>query len=315
MTLASTSSDVIVVVAVATFRRPDLLARLVPLVTEQVTALGPDNWVVVVDNDPEASAKAAMASWPDHRVRYVHEPRPGVAAARNRALVEAQHADAVVFIDDDEEPAPGWLDALVRTWLHYQCDAVAGPAIYVLTDPVPAWVRACPTFRRPARVTGTVRPGAATNNLLLDLRTLRREGLTFSDEYGLTGGSDTLLTRTLSKRGAVIRWCQEAVVHEMVPATRAHRGWVLRRNLRAGNAWSRIHLELADSRRERLSTRTSLIARGIVRIARGVLMAGWGVIFRDLGRRAAGECHVAAGLGLLRGASGNVVTEYLRPAS
>jgi succinoglycan biosynthesis protein ExoM len=304
-----------VVVAVATFRRPELLARLLPSVVEQVTALGPDHRVVVVDNDPEASARPVVASWPDQLVRYVHEPRPGIAAARNRALSEAQHADAIVFIDDDETPSPDWLEALVRTWRHYGCDGVAGPTISVLEEPVSPWVRACPTFRRPGRPTGDVREGAASGNLLLDLGTLRREGLTFSDRYGLTGGSDTMLTRTLSRRGGVIRWCQEAEVSEAVPAGRADRRWVLRRNRRVGNAWSRIHLELAASRREQLSTRASLLARGALRVVRGGLQAVWGLATRDLGRRAAGECHVAAGLGVLSGASGRVVTEYLRSPS
>ncbi len=313
MSAADASSGV--VVAVATFRRPELLARLLPLVVEQVTALGPAHRVVVVDNDPDASARSVVASWPDPLVRYAHEPRPGIAAARNRALHEAQAAEAIAFIDDDETPAPGWLDALVRTWRQYDCDAVAGPTVSILEEPVPPWVRASPAFRRPARPTGTVRVGAASGNLLLDLGTLRREGLTFSDAYGLTGGSDTLLTRTLSRRGGVIRWCQEAEARETVPAARAERQWVLRRNVRVGNAWSRIHLELADSRRERLRTRASLLARGSVRVARGVLLAGGGRLTRDLGRRAAGECHVAAGLGVLSGATGRVVTEYLRSPS
>jgi glycosyltransferase involved in cell wall biosynthesis len=313
MSAADASTEV--VVAVATFRRPELLARLVPLVVEQVTALGPNHRVVVVDNDPEASARSVVASWPDDLVRYAHEPRPGIAAARNRALHEAQDAGAIAFIDDDETPEAGWLDALVGTWRHYGCDAVAGPTVSVLEEPVAPWVRASPTFRRPARATGSVREGAASGNLLLDLGALRRHGLTFSDDYGLTGGSDTLLTRTLTRRGGVIRWCQEAVVHETVPAARADRRWVLRRNVRVGNAWSRIHLELAASPRERLATRTSLVTRGAARVVRGALIAGWGLMTRDLGRRAAGECHVAAGLGVLSGASGRVVTEYLRAPS
>lgn len=302
-----------VVVAVATFRRPELLARLLPSVVEQVTTLGPNHGVIVVDNDPEASARETVASWP--LVRYVHEPRPGIAAARNRALREARHADAIAFIDDDETPAPGWLDALVRTWRRYRCDAVAGPTHSRLEEPVSSWVRACPTFRRPARPTGSVREGAASGNLLLDLRTLRREGLTFSDAYGLTGGSDTLLTRTLSRRGGVIRWCQEAETTETVPAARADRHWVLRRNRRIGNAWSRIHLELAASRRERLTTRASLLARGNVRVARGAVLTVAGHVTHNVGRTAAGECHVATGLGMLSGASGRVVTEYLRAPS
>jgi hypothetical protein len=113
----------------------------------------------------------------------------------------------------------------------------------------------------------------------------------------------------------VIRWCQEAEARETVPSARAEREWVLRRNRRVGNAWSRIHLELAESRRERLSTRASLLARGAARVVRGALLAGWGLVTRDVGRRAAGECDAAVALGLLSGASGRVVTEYLRAPS
>ena len=315
MSPADARGDLAVAVAVVTFRRPDLLARLLPMLVEQVTALGPDCWVVVVDNDPAASGRSVTASWPGDLVRYVHEPRPGIAAARNRALHEAAQADAVVFIDDDEEPTTGWLETLVRTWQHYGCDAVAGPTVQVLGEGASSWVRACPNFRRTSRPTGTLLVGAASGNLLIDPATLRREGLTFSDAYGLTGGSDTLLTRTLTKRGGVIRWCEEAEAREVVPAERAARRWVLRRNVRIGNVWSRVHLELADSRVDLLRTWMSLTARGTVRVARGVLLTAWGRVTSDIGRRAVGECHVAAGLGVLSGASGRVVTEYLRSPS
>ena len=50
-------------------------------------------------------------------MRYVHEPAPGISAGRNRALDEAGDADLLSFIDDDEVPRPGWLSALIDTWL------------------------------------------------------------------------------------------------------------------------------------------------------------------------------------------------------
>ena len=80
--------------------------------------------------------------------------------------------------------------------------------------------------------------GAATNNLLLDLAQLRTLGIRFDDRFGLTGGSDTLLTHTLVKRGAQIRWCDDAVMRETVPVERATRRWALRRTFRTGNGWS-----------------------------------------------------------------------------
>ncbi|MDX6573696.1 MAG: succinoglycan biosynthesis protein ExoM, partial [Gaiellales bacterium] len=80
-----------VVVAVLTYRRVDRLARLLPLLVEQADGIGAD--VLVIDNDPEGTAGPLAAQ---HPVHYVHERRPGIAAARNRALAEAGDALALV---------------------------------------------------------------------------------------------------------------------------------------------------------------------------------------------------------------------------
>src|SRR6478752_6966716 len=92
-----------VVVGLATFHRPEGLARILPLLSQQVRELsGAEARIVVVDNDPLGGAREQVLEWADRRVTYVHEPRPGIASARNRALDEALDADALVFIDDDE---------------------------------------------------------------------------------------------------------------------------------------------------------------------------------------------------------------------
>lgn len=303
-----------VVVALATYRRAELLETLLPLVVRQTEALPHTTRVVVVDNDPEQSAKDVVVGFAEHAVEYYSEPRPGIAAARNRALDAAADADALVFLDDDEEPAPGWLAALVDAWQRWHCAAVAGPVVSRFDGPVDPWVHACSTFRRPRRSTGTLLEGAATNNLLLDVATLARLGLRFDDRFGLTGGSDTMLTRTLVRRGGEIRWCDEALMHETVPAARATRTWVLRRTTRTGNVWSRVNIALERSPAGRARTRARLTVRGVYRLAAGVggTLAGW--VLRDVARRSDGELDVAKGIGVLRGAYGHAVTEYHRPA-
>ena len=40
----------------------------------------------MVDNDPQGGAREQVEAYPAEWVRYVHEPEPGIAAARNRAL-------------------------------------------------------------------------------------------------------------------------------------------------------------------------------------------------------------------------------------
>ncbi len=303
-----------VVVAFATYRRPELVTTLLPLVVEQARALPCRARVMVVDNDPLASARPVVDAADYDDVEYHCEPRPGIAAARNRALDEAGAADVLVFLDDDEEPGAGWLEALVEAWTAWQCAAVVGPVVSHFDGPVDAWVRNCSTFRRPRHRSGALRDGAATNNLLLDLGQLHQLGLRFDDRFGLTGGSDSMLTRDLIRRGGEIRWCDEALMHETVPAERATRVWALRRTMRTGNVWGRVQLALAGSRSARLRTRVSLTARASYRLVAGALAAATGRFTHDLVKRSGGELEVAKGLGVLRSVWGHQVTEYQRAA-
>ena len=259
-----------VVVGVATYRRPALLKGLLPKLVAQADELG-NTRVVVVDNDPEESARDVVSALASEGVRYLPEPRPGIAAARNRAIDDAAGADVIVFFDDDEEPTPTWLRSLVEAWQEWRCAAVAGPVISTFSGEVDPWVRACPTFRPPNRKTGSERGGAGSGNLLIDLAELDRHGLRFDEAFGITGGSDTMLTHTLVHLGGVIRWCNEAVAYEPVPENRATREWVLRRETRTGNGWSRVALTLTSSRSERLRTRIDLILRGLYRMLGGLL--------------------------------------------
>ena len=301
-----------VVLAVATYRRAELLRDLLPLLVAEVDELEDEARVVVVDNDPDGSARAVVERLGSPSVDYYLEPRPGIAAARNRALEESAGAEALVFIDDDERPGEAWLQTLVAAWKEWRCAAVAGPVVSLFEGSVDSWVETCSTFRRPRRASGTIMAGAATSNLLLDVGQLNRLGLRFDDRFGLTGGSDTMLTRRLTRLGGEIRWCDEAAVTEAVPPERANRRWALARTRRTGNVWSRVALELAESPGERLRTRTRLTVRGAYRVVWGSVLALLGVLTRDVAKRADGELEVCTGVGVLRGAYGHLVTEYHR---
>ncbi|MGN6607607.1 MAG: glycosyltransferase family 2 protein [Jatrophihabitans sp.] len=305
-----------VVVAVATFRRPDCLARVLPRLVEQVEDLEASGLagarVVVVDNDPAGGAESFVSSFGHPAVTYVHEPRPGISAARNRALDESAGADAVVFIDDDEEPLARWLQTLVRHWLIWRCAAVTGPVVTRFEGAPDPWVLASGVFDRRDRVTGQQLRGAASNNLLLDVAQLRSHGLRFDDAYGLTGGSDTRLTHDLVARGGLIRWVDEAEVVEYVPAARTTRSWVLRRTFRTSNDWSRVALDLASGPGGRLLERAELTARAFVRAARGARRYLVGVLRHDVRRKARGLVELTEAAGVLAGAYGRVVSEYRR---
>lgn len=302
----------VVVVAVATFLRPEDLARIMPELVAQIEGLAFEAGVVVVDNDPAASARESVGGWLDRGVRYVHEPVPGIAAARNRALDEAADADVLVFVDDDELPRPGWLEALVRSWLEWQCAAVAGPVLAQFVGPADDWVRACGVFDTAQRETGSVVAGAASNNLLLDLAQLRDHRLRFDHAFGISGGSDTRLIHQLVSQGGVVRWCAEAEVLDFIPPNRSTRGWVMRRTFRTGNAWSRVALDLTDTPPQKLRQRLELTARAALRAGRGLARMARGRWTTDVRLRARGEVDAAAAAGVVSGAWGYVYSEYRR---
>ena len=319
-------------IAIPTFRRPDDLKRAIGGVLKQVAeqaAREPsggtvsDAEVLVIDNDAQCSGrKAALAAAADAgvavrasadeptagdmNVRYVVEERPGVAAVRNRALDETTERDLLIFIDDDEEPESGWLVALVGLQASTGCQAVAGPVIPVYEVEPEEWVRRGEFFVRKTWPTGTVRPVAASNCLLLDLGFVRRVGLRFDEAFGATGGEDTLFTRQLCAAGGVIRWCAEARVRDHVPASRLARPWILRRQRSHAATSVRVELALAGGGAQP-AIRARAAAGGLVRIVVGGLRTACGTLIGDPRHAAKGARLLARGRGILAASTGGGV--------
>ncbi|MCU1527458.1 MAG: glycosyl transferase family 2 [Frondihabitans sp.] len=302
----------ILTIAVLTYRRPRDLRAVLPLLVEQaasVMPLGIDARVLVIDNDPDASARDLVTG--HEGVVYVHEPTPGIAAARNRALTESAGSDLLAFIDDDERPSPGWLAALVGLLEKRQAAAVVGPVVSSYDAEPDAWITAGRFFRRRSLATGAVIDVAATNNLLLDLAVVRLFRLDFDVSLGITGGEDTLFTRTLVLRGGLMLWCAEAVVTDVVPVARLTREWVLQRAFSSGNGWSVTSVMLASGW-ARLRTRLRLTGIGAVRVAGGLGRIGVGAITRSTAQNARGSRTLARGAGMVSGAWGHRYGEYAR---
>lgn len=303
-----------VVVAVLTYARPVQLAALVPELVDQTRRVSRDpRWnteVLVVDNSPDGSA-AGTVRQSRERVRYVHEPIPGIAVARARAISEATAADVLIFIDDDETPTEGWLASLLTAWLeHDQPAGVAGKVTPVYTGQMDPWIAAGGFFVRPRRTTGDLVSAASSANLLLDLAVLRRLGLTFDRQLALGGGEDTLLTTSLTRRGHRIVWCDEAEVIDHIPASRMSRRWVLRRAYHHGAVASGVEMALAKRSRKRTTVRA--VGRGMGRVVIGALLALGGYLTLNMRSQARGLRLCCRGAGLMRGLFGQRPSEYAR---
>jgi succinoglycan biosynthesis protein ExoM len=310
-----TATDTVrITVAVPTYRRPDDLRAALPLLLEQARGTA-DRYVadvLVVDNDPGRSGAAVVAELAAPELRYVAEPTPGIAAVRNRAIDEAAGSRLLAFIDDDERPMTGWLDALVTTWTATGAAAVSGRILAEYAGELDPWIRAGDFFVRRSLPTGTGIDVAATGNLLLDLEQIRRFGVRFSSALGLGGGEDTLFSRTLARAGGRMVWCDESVAVDRVPLSRMTRSWVLTRAWSHGNAAVLTELRLADGPGGRPAVRLRGMARGLLRVAGGAARWAWGALVRSDRHRARGLRALCRGAGMVGAACGVVFQEYAR---
>jgi len=130
-------------VAICTRDRTADLARTLPA----AVAAARGRPVLVVDNCPSDDSTRELAGrWP--QVRYVREDRPGLNAARNRALRESDTA-VVAFTDDDAVPEPEWLEALLGGFDHPMVAAVTGLTLPLeLETPAQEWFQRYTPFGR-----------------------------------------------------------------------------------------------------------------------------------------------------------------------
>lgn len=99
-------------VAVCTYNRADRLPALIQALRAQQTTA--DYSILFInnnskDNTPEVLEQASQADGVP--LRFVTESKQGITHARNRAITECLNSDIMMFMDDDELPAPGWVEA------------------------------------------------------------------------------------------------------------------------------------------------------------------------------------------------------------
>lgn len=302
-----------VVVAVTTYQRNDFLPALLTRLTQLRSSVDIPVRILIVDNNPEQDALPVVEGLALD-VHYEHEPQPGIAAGRNKALDWASAAgfDAVAFLDDDETPTSDWLRALIDTANTYSCPAVTGPVVREYPAPPDEYVAGMRRWDYVRRPTGAPVPAASSANLLLDVAFLREHGLRFDQEFGLSGGSDTLITRQIIQAGGLVRWSDEAIVIDHVTPDRLTPQWLRKRAKRVGNTHSRVSLALADARGERRRTRLRLAAKGSALVVVGAVQAGAAAITGNEERRGAGSWRRARGAGIVSGAFGHVAYDYSR---
>jgi succinoglycan biosynthesis protein ExoM len=228
-----------VCVCVCTFKRPALLATLLRKLEQQQLEGELTMSVVVADNDKHRSGEASVG---EARARgrlaivYCVEIEQNIAKARNAALRHAQ-GQYLAFIDDDEVPDDRWLIEAVRFCRAAGVDGMLGPVRPYFEHRPPAWLIKGRFCERPEPATGYVPTWreTRTGNVLLRASLIANDAEPFAVAFG-AGGEDQEFFKRIIARGAVLQWCNEAPVYELVPPERCQRRYLLQRALRRGQS-------------------------------------------------------------------------------
>lgn len=230
-------SVVHVSVCICTYKRPELLRRTLDALSRQSSDGRFSYSIVVADNDSAESARSVVnscAAASSLQISYCVQPVQNISLARNKALEQA-HGSFVAFIDDDEFPAADWLATLLKACEDHGADGVLGPVRPFFDQEPPRWLVRGGFCLRPEHRTGLLLEWkqTRTGNVLFRREILQGIEEPFLAEFG-NGGEDQDFFRRMMGKGYRFVWCNEAVVHEVVPPERSTRRYLLKRALLRG---------------------------------------------------------------------------------
>lgn len=274
-------------VAFCTFNRAARLARLVAALRAQQCPVEFD--ILAVNNNSRDDTLATLdrlQAQPGAPLRYVTESEPGIVPARNRALLEAANSTYLVFIDDDELPHPGLLQAAYDALEHEGADCVGGRVEIDFTPHGrPAWLGddllgflgAVDHGSQAFWIRDAGTPVWA-GNIGYRLAYLQTHDLRFDARYSRQGnsaaspggGEDHVMLARLLELQARIRYRPDMCVDHGVEMERLNRRYFLRLHYRAGLRKG-LH-ELPAYARTWLGVPPFLLAQSLTHSAKALLM-------------------------------------------
>lgn len=244
--LGSQVSCPLISIVIPTFRRPDVLSEILTALQPQLS--GTETEVLVVDNCPRASSRSLVRNWVSRSVRYIAEAKNGVVHARNRGLAEARGA-YILFLDDDEVPAPTWLRAYIDA-AERGVDIGFGRIRARYAEPPAGDVRPLldVMFTRdfPTDDGSDITDQYADlgcGNAMFHRATCFASPDPFEVAYNRFGGEDSALIKQLVSDGVRLSWIANGLVEEVVPPDRQTPEYLKTRRYNQGRLRSRVNIE------------------------------------------------------------------------
>ncbi|MFA7553089.1 MAG: glycosyltransferase family 2 protein [Spongiibacteraceae bacterium] len=294
-------------ICILTFQRERLLETCL---ASLAVLKNPDNCkliITVIDNDAAEASRHVVETFRDQsaiEVIYLCEPSRGIPVARNAAIVKSQelNADYIAFIDDDEWVQSDWLVQLYSYCQKMGGDiVVSGNVISEFPKDTPSHIKS--SLQRKHRATGKELNSCATNNVLFPISLTTEMGLRFDVSNPLAGGTDTIFFAQAKSRGVSIYKCSEAIVFELVPASRANIKWISKRKFRAGitESWRKQHNG---------ESKVNIFVASLFHITKNFLKAVVMILVNNKSQRNRAWFKCSKSAGVLYGLFGGQVSSY-----
>lgn len=241
-------------VCIATFKRPELLRKLIKTLFEQEKIADIILEIIIVDNDVEKSAKEIVAEFSDTSsitISYYEQPIQNISLTRNISF-DKSSGQYLAVIDDDETADKYWIRNLIDTVIRFNADAVFGYVIPVFDSNVAQWKKQREIYFLPIGKTGDPPLFCYTTNCLIKADKVNKINLRFDPKYGLSGGEDSVFFDLLSEYNAKFVVCREAITYEVVPQYRTELKFICKRYFQKGNNEGRIITDSEHSKFQKI---------------------------------------------------------------
>ena len=241
-------------VVIPTLNRAKPLLRALQSLKAQKTPDDVALEIIVVDNSVDRTAQNVVEEASTEftfAIKYISEPNPGIANARN-AGVRAASGKWIAFLDDDEEASTLWIAEHVATLRATSADASFGPVGAKAEKG-----ELSPAFddffsRKIDRENGiditSLHAFLGTNNSVFQRTSCFQNSDVFDPSLNDVGGEDSLLLKQLTKAGKTFVWSSEAKVTEWVPEKRMNWNYVGRRRFLSGQIRTFVYHKLVPAR-------------------------------------------------------------------
>jgi len=286
-----------VVIGIISARNPDGLAETLASLQNLTFTAHSAPTISILVAGLEAEGPTASIAKSHGNVTYLHEPKPGIAAARNRILDNLpDNAQLLAWIDDDTRADPEWLAELMAIRAESDAHIVLGTIEAHLPEDAPEWVRLGGFFNR-RRFTDRAPLLEGVNSSLMHVQALRDSGLRFSDDSGTAGAGDAVFLRRAAKKNMPMIWTPKARTTEYIPLSRCNLGWLFGLNFRIGAMLGR-----SSWRIEGFVMGLKRLMEGFGEIIRSIIYIPLGLTSLPNGARCIFQ--FAMGLGVVLGALG-----------